>query len=223
MPKPFAWSFTGLSDYESCPKKFYHLRVAKDVKDEDSAFSAEGKEIHEAFYKYVFKDKELPLSLNRFASMLDKLKALPGRKDGEMKLALNKKFEPRGFFDGDVWVRGVCDFLCVNGDRGLIVDYKTGKEKDDFTQLFLTAAILQQSFPEVEKWTVAYSWTQQGGKMTPRIVTRGDHADTWNDLLPRVGKIEDALKVTDFPARESGLCGYCPVSACPKNTRGTRR
>jgi hypothetical protein len=219
MAKPFAWSYTGLSDFESCPKKFYHLRVAKDVKDDDNSFSAEGKKVHDAMYQRVFKGKDLPLELARFESLAAKLEALPGRKDGEMKLALNRKFESRGFFDPDVWVRGVCDFLCINDTHALIVDYKTGKEKDDFTQLSMTAAILQQSFPKVSRWTIAFCWMQQGGKMTKRILTTEDHIETWSDLLPRVERIESALRVSEFPAKKSGLCSYCPVTSCVHHAR----
>ena len=36
MGKP-AWSFSSLKTFDQCPKKYYHLRVAKDYKESDSA------------------------------------------------------------------------------------------------------------------------------------------------------------------------------------------
>ena len=53
--KEFAWSFSALTRYEQCPKQYYHLNVAKDFKDEDTEFSASGKETHLALYHRVVK------------------------------------------------------------------------------------------------------------------------------------------------------------------------
>jgi len=32
--KPITWSYSSLALYQQCPKKYYHLKVAKDIKEE---------------------------------------------------------------------------------------------------------------------------------------------------------------------------------------------
>ena len=53
MGRKFSWSFSAVSMFEQCPKKYYHIRVAKDAKDDDSQFAGEGKLIHDAMKKRV--------------------------------------------------------------------------------------------------------------------------------------------------------------------------
>lgn len=214
MAKAFAWSFSALTRYESCPKQYFHLNVAKDFKDEDSSFSADGKVIHDAMYKRVIKGTPLPLPIRHLESLGKKFADTSGEKHGEMKLALNAKFEPVDFFAPDVWVRSIVDLLIVRDNKAIIVDWKTGKVKDDFTQLKLTAAVLSRYMPELDFFVLAYVWTQSK-QVTHKTATLSKLTSTWNELLPRVKKVENAIKETTFPARPSGLCRYCPVRTCP--------
>ena len=40
-----AWSYSSLKTFQQCPKKYYHIKVAKDVKDEGSEATIYGKEL----------------------------------------------------------------------------------------------------------------------------------------------------------------------------------
>jgi PD-(D/E)XK nuclease superfamily protein len=214
MAKPFAWSFSALTRYENCPKQYFHLNVAKDFKDEDSEWAADGKIIHDGLYGRVVKGKPLPLPIRHMEPMAAKFANAEGEKHGEMKLALNRKFEPVDFFAPDVWVRSVVDLLIIRENKGIIVDWKTGKVKDDFTQLMLTAGVLSRYMPELDIFEMVYVWTKSR-EVTRKNITLSRLTEMWNGLLPRVGKIEDSIRTTTFPARESGLCRYCPVRTCP--------
>ena len=35
MTKSPAWSYSSITLFDQCPKKYYHLRVAKDIKEPD--------------------------------------------------------------------------------------------------------------------------------------------------------------------------------------------
>jgi len=212
--KKFAWSFSALTRFENCPKQYWHLNVAKDFKDADSSFSEDGKFIHDALYKRVIKKVPLPMELRPLEQVAAKFASTPGEKKGEMKLALNRDMEPVDFFAHDVWVRAVVDLLIVKGNKAVIVDWKTGKPKEDFTQLGLTAAVVAQWVPEVDSFMTAYVWTSHR-KVSFKAYTKDDLASVWNDMLPRSKKVEHAISLTEFPAKSSGLCGYCPVSSCP--------
>lgn len=217
--KQFAWSYSALTTYELCPKKYYHLYfLPKDhpdrVKDEDSSFSADGKIVHDAMRARVCDGKALPLNLRYMETAAARFAAVPGEKHGEMKLAINRQFEPRDYFAKDVFVRVVIDLAIVQKDTAIVVDWKTGKVKDDPTQMALTAAVLSRWMPEIKLFKTVFVWLAHNDA-TPKAYTPDQFTAVWNNLLPRVAKIEEARKTTTFPAKENGLCGWCPVKQCP--------
>lgn len=217
MPKPFAWSYSALGRYESCPKQYYHINLIKDVKDEygDSEAGAEGNAIHAALFRRVTKGDSLPLPLRHLEPMAAKFANAPGEKHGELKLALNRDFEPTDFFASDVYLRAIIDLAIVRGSRAIVVDWKTGKIKDDFTQLSMSAAVLAQYMPELETFDLAFVWLKHKN-ISRQSYTKHDLKRVWADLIPRAQRVELALKTTDFPAKKSGLCkGYCRVTKCP--------
>lgn len=217
--KPFTWSYSALTTFELCPKKYFHLYVAEKgsperVKDSDSSFSADGKIAHEALKSRVVDGKPLPLPMRHFEKLAKPFADAVGEKHGEMKLALTREFQPCDYFAPDVWVRVVIDLAIVRDKMGIVVDWKTGKVKDDFTQMGLNTAVLSRWMPELESFRTAFVWLQ-AGKVSPRNYTLPQLTAVWNDLLPRVAKMEHARKITEFPAKQNGLCGYCPVTSCP--------
>lgn len=222
MTKAFAWSFSALTRYETCPKQYYHLNVIKDFQDTGSEASNDGNIIHDALAKRIGKKVPLPLEQRHLESIASRFAALPGDIKVEMKLALNNKFEPVGYFDRDVWVRVVIDYLNVQDTTAIMVDWKTGKRKPDFTQLGLSAAVLARWMPEVELIKTMYVWTGQKA-VDPKNYTLSKLTNVWDEMLPRVKKMEQAAKTTDFPAKPSGLCKkYCVVKSCPHYQIGSR-
>ena len=219
MSREFAWSFSALTRYENCPKQYYHVNVIKDVKDEDSSFSADGQIIHKGMYERITKGKPLPLNYRYLESTAAKFVGLPGDTSGELKFAMARDFQPTSYFDQSVFVRVVVDLLVVAGKRAIIIDWKTGKPQPWSIQLDLTAAVLSTHLPEIETFDLAYVWLKDT-KIPPTRSrrTKSSMVEVWNNLLPRVAKIEAAIKTTDFPAKPSGLCKYCPVRSCPHNT-----
>lgn len=217
MSKPFAWSYSALGRYETCPKQYYHINLKKDVKDEygDSESGAEGNAIHQALFKRVIKGDQLPLPFRYLEKIAARLAATEGEKHGELKLALNRGFQPVGFFDADVWVRAIVDLAIVRGTHAIVIDYKTGKVKPDFTQLAMSAAVLSQWMPEIETFDLAFFWLKHSN-VSRESYRKSDFRVVWSDLLQRAAKLETAVKVVEFPMKPSGLCkGYCPVKSCP--------
>lgn len=212
--KSFSWSFSALTRFENCPKQYYHINVTKDFKDEDSQWAADGKVIHDGFYNRIIKGTPFPIPIRFLEPIAKPFVDAEGEKHGEMKLTINKKFEPVDWFANDAWLRVVIDLLIVRGSKAILVDWKTGKVKDDFTQMRLCAAVLQQYMPELDFFTLVYVWTSHK-QVTKKTATLSMNRNLWNELLPRVSKIEDAIRETTFPARPSGLCKWCPVRTCP--------
>ena len=55
-----AWSYSSLNLFQQCPKKYYHLKVAKDIKEKQTQALIYGNEVHKAAEEYVANDVELP-------------------------------------------------------------------------------------------------------------------------------------------------------------------
>lgn len=222
MAKELSWSFSALTRFETCPKQYYHLNVVKDFQDTGSEASNDGNLVHEALAKRIAKKVPLPLEQRHLEGMAVKFASLPGTIKVEMKLAVNRKLEPVDYFANDVWVRVVIDYLNVQEDIGLLVDWKTGKRKPDFTQLGLSAAVLARWMPELGLIKTAYVWTRDRA-VDPKNYSISKLTAVWDELLPRVHKMEAARKTTDFPAKPSGLCKkYCVVKSCPHFGIGSR-
>lgn len=215
MPKPFTWSYSNLDLAEMCGKKYYHLRVAKDVKDSGNAMSNYGFEAHKHFENRLFKKTRLPMDLTHHEKFLAKLEAAPGEGLPEQKLALTREFEPTGFFDADVWVRGIVDFTKINGTHMVVVDHKFGKMKEGFDQIDLMVAMLFAYRPDIETATGMYYWAKNK-KITSKKYTRDDIPEIWGRFMPRVENMEKNYNTTNFPAKPNFLCkNYCPIKSCP--------
>jgi len=74
------WSFSAIKLFEQCPRKYYHLKIKKDVTDEQNEAALYGEQFHEAAEFYVSDQAELPTQLWSAKKALDKPKALPGEK-----------------------------------------------------------------------------------------------------------------------------------------------
>lgn len=214
----FAWSYSVLDMHRTCPKKYYHIKVLKDAKDDDSSFSADGKAIHDAMFKRVIHGQPLPIEMRPFEKRAAAYAMLPGERRGELKLALTQALEPTDFFAKNVWVRAILDLLVINGKRAILVDWKTGKPKDDFEQLKLAAAVVSRYLPEIEDFTLVYEWLRHN-KSSPLTMKKEHMRAVWMDSYEMVKEIEAARKTTSFPARQSPLCNWCPVVQCPHNQK----
>lgn len=212
----FAFSFSVVDMYRSCAKKYYHLKVAKDFKDSDSSFSADGKAIHEALLTRVIDGTPLPLPMRYMEPIAAKFANTDGVKSGEIQLALNRQFEPCAWFDKDCYVRAIIDLLIIKGNKATIIDWKTGKVRPKPDQLKLAAAVLSQQMPEIEHFTCAFVWVNHK-EVTPLTLRKENMADVWADWIEAADEMEDAIKITAFPASPSYLCRWCPVTSCPHN------
>jgi hypothetical protein len=71
--RPFAWSYSALTGFETCPKRHWHYNIAKDIKEEENSYQREGTDTHAAFDRYLKDQVELPLGLGHWKPMLDRI------------------------------------------------------------------------------------------------------------------------------------------------------
>jgi len=216
--KQTAWSYSRLNGFETCPKKFWHLSVRKDIREAESEAMRYGKMVHKALELRVGKNKPMPLNLRYLDKYAKTLAESKGNKLTEQQLAIDNNFEPCDWFSKDTWCRAIIDLAIVNGTHAIVIDYKTGKISSDFTQLRLAGVLLMLHMPEIQTVDLAYLWTKDK-KMTKYEdgpLTRDDIKHVVLELMPRLKKYEKAHRTESFPARPGFLCkNWCPVTTCP--------
>ncbi len=222
MKKNFAWSYSALTGFETCPRQHYEMRILKgkwpDPPGEAQLF---GLEVHKHIENRMGMGKPLPSFLQYAEPIVQKLETTKGVAQQEYKLALNAQFQPVEFFAKDCWVRAVGDVVKVHGDAAFALDWKTGKYRDGDGQLRLQAAVMFATYPHVNKLGIVYAWLKDK-RTTVRVVERKETPLIWQEFLPRVKKMEQAIEAQEFPPNPSGLCRqYCAVLSCEHNGRRT--
>lgn len=213
-----AWSYSSIKTFEQCPKKYFHLKVAKDVKDEPGEAAQYGTDFHEAAELRIKDGTSIPLKFKRYASVVEVLANFPGEKHTELKLGVcitDKGYEPCGFFAKNVWWRGIVDLLIVNGEIAHMIDYKTGKNAKyaDMKQLDLMAGAIFVHFPEVKKIKsgLAYVVSNEFPKKTHTAGQRDNYLSVFNEQLDR---LEAAIDNGVWNPKSGPLCGWCAVVKC---------
>lgn len=215
--KPIVWSHSGLKTFQNCPRKFYHLKVARDVVDRPHVSALYGSLVHKAAEDHVRGGAPVPPEYAYMQPILDTLKRLPGERFCELKLGVTENLEACEFDAPDVWWHGIVDLLIVDEPAGLahMVDYKTGKSARyaDKTQLDYMAVGVFAKFPAVQRIKSALIFV-----VADELVAT-EHARQRADFYissarPHLARMKSAYESGVWNATPSGLCPYCPVKHC---------
>ena len=210
--KTLPWSYSSLTAFETCPRRFHEVKILKNFADPPNEAAMHGNEVHKALELDLKGEKALPEKYKEYRPLIERVKAAPGKKLVEFKFALTQGFKPVGFFDKGAWVRGVIDFGLVNPKTAVILDWKTGKPKDDHDQLKLFAAVAFHTYPYIETVHTGYAWLGHN-KLQQEKFTREELPGIWQEFMPRITRLTKAETNDNFPPKPSGLCkNYCPVT-----------
>lgn len=211
-----AWTYSQLDSFETCPRKFYHTKVKRDIVEPPTVHTEWGSRVHTAFENAVKDGTPLPEGMTQWQGLADKVSALPGTKLCEEKYALDRSFQPTEW--KGAWTRGIGDLVVINKKKALVADYKTGKRKPT-EQLDLYALYVFAHHPEVQTVTTNFVWLKDK-RVDRQTRQREEVPIIWQSFLPRVAKLESAYERDRWPARSSGLCnGWCPVTSCEFNRK----
>ena len=221
--KAAPWSFSKIKAFQQCPKQFYHEKVIKQYPFKMTEAIRYGDQFHKAAEKYIRDGEELPKRFLYAKDSLDALKRKRGDKLCEYRMGLTEDLEPCGFYEDNVWWRGIADLIILNQDQGLayVVDYKTGKSSRyaDKGQLELMAMATFKHFPNVD--TVRAGLLFVVCEDLVRSTYEQYEADTlWDKWMDNFQTMETAYKVDVWNPKPSGLCRqWCQVVECPHNGR----
>lgn len=216
--KPFAFSYSKLKNYETCPQRHYQVDVLKNFNDESEALT-HGNNVHKALADYVSKGTDLGPFLE-YKSWADRVKG--GQYDQllvEQQYAIKADFSPTSWFGKEAWYRGIADVVKIagGGTVALAVDWKTGKITEDSVQLALMAQCLFSHFPKLQFVRTEFVWLKEDAT-TREDFQRSDMEKLWVGLMPRVLALKEAYETKAYPPKPGFLCQrYCPVKSCDYN------
>jgi hypothetical protein len=205
------WSYSSLTAFENCPRRYYLTRVSKQVAEPGTEATKWGTEVHTALENRVKDGTPVPESMQKWQPLCDRIQSYGGEVFTERQYALTADFRPTEWRSPDAWVRGIVDAGVLLGNRAVLIDWKSGRPKADSDQLKLFAAFVFHTEPKIDKVSTAFVWLVHN-KITKEKFTRADVSNIWQGFLPRVRRLEIAYENDKWEARPSGLCrAWCPV------------
>lgn len=221
-----ALSFSRLSDYEECPRKFESKYIIKDYPDDsDNPAFVKGNAIHKQVENYILwlngaeDEPNMGQYTKSIVPMLKKIyEASSGRLFGEKQIAVDQHWVQCDWFAPPkvVKYRAIIDFMAFLDNNELLVgDIKSGKvrpyEDGPTTQLKLTAAMCFHLFPMIEKITTAYFFVEHS-KTVKVIFTRDQMEELRKPFDERHTEVNAA---TEFPHKKNRYCNWCKIPSCP--------
>lgn len=215
-----ALSWSRLSDYQQCPRKFHLKYISKSFPPEDqkSIHLVKGEQLHKQLEDYVIAKNggaAMPLGFSpevrETLGYVDKLFEMFDQVHPEAQIACTEKWQPAEWFGKDVGWRSIWDVIALRPDNCFIGDYKSGKiypYGNSYGQLHLSAVIAMNKWPELPEVRAAYIYIEHK-KITPVKVTREE--------LPAVQaffdkKFEDVQMEKKFEPTANDNCKWCPAT-----------
>lgn len=220
---PIKWSFSSLKLFDTCPRKYFEVRVAKNFDDSPGEHALYGTALHLAAEEYVRDGKDLPQGFLFIKHQLDSLMKIPGKKLTEFQMALRADLSPCSFDDPEYFCRGIADLVILNTEKkkAHIVDYKSGKSSRyaDPDQLALMAFMLFRHFPEIDTVKAGLLFNV-ANTFIPVQYSRDELTELPKRFKESLIKLENAFRYGVFNEKPSGLCrNYCVVTTCVHNGR----
>lgn len=204
-------SYSFLRDLMNCPQKAFRKFIKRDLPKEDTPELRDGIIAHEILAGYINgKSTRLPVELEAHAKPL-----IAQGARAEVKMGMTKDVQASDFW-GDPWFRGVADVLVIDPPAAVILDWKTGKPREDDRELKCLSMLVKANYPDINRVYGAYVWLKEG-----RMGTWRDLTDVNQTYHGTVAAMEDAKRYEredEWPVKPNALCSWCPVVDCRFNS-----
>lgn len=224
----FTWSPSKLACFELCPAKYAAEYYYKTVPYQETIHTIWGNRVHSEAERFMKKqpstDQEALAVVLPFLTLLDRI---PGQRYVEYRIGVTENWKPlavpvtnKPWDWGETVGRMAVDLAIVDGKVLRGYDYKTGKMKDDDTQLKINSLCLALLHPEIDEFDMKYIWLKDK-KTTGFKLQRKDLVAVYKDIKGRVGRLKEAFDSEVFVARKNYLCkSWCGATDCAHCGKG---
>lgn len=211
-----ALSYSRISNFDNCPLQFKKKFIDKTYPDDsDNPNFVRGNRIHKQLEEYtLFKTGKLDVApsmgveAQAASKIIDKVCTKYKVIYPEKKFAVDENFNQVDWFSKKTFYRVIYDFIALNDDEGLSLDWKTGKvyDYDKFGgQLHQSAAILFSLTDKIQSLTMAYMYVDH--KIPVKInVHREEHIKLKQHIIDKSAEINDEK---EFAPRKNSYCRFC--------------
>jgi hypothetical protein len=216
-PFIFKQSHSSLGVFETCPRQYYAKYISKEVKYVQRPGAKWGDDAHIALEQFVITKGAARLPSNmahyeQFGTMV-------------LNRAVTKDLVSTPYSNRAGWLGGKIDITILYraARRAEVFDWKSGKVKNDVTQLKLYGGFTFADYPEIDTVGSAYIWLEEKVKPVgpPLILQRADLGGVWGIFQHKYDQLKDAYVRGAWPEKPNGLCkAYCDVVACPFHGKG---
>ena len=224
-----ALSHSRLSDFNQCPKKFWHKYIDKtpNFKEEGtSPHLVRGTNVHKALENYVIKKSAGEEGIR--TSTLPEVEVGKALADSlyktytdilpEAQVAINDQWKQSEWFGKDAYYRAIYDMICLRSEDVMIVDWKTGKYVEytpstGYGQLELSAAIALNLWPDTAAIHTVYAYVDHR-KTIKKTYTRADKPRLVEWFQKEHAKVNAE---TNFDPTPNEWCRWCAATKlqCP--------
>jgi hypothetical protein len=218
-----SWSYSSLNLFKQCPRKYYRIRVVKDIVEPQAEHLIYGTEVHKAAEEYGRDGTPIPAKYDYIKPYVDTLLKSPGTQLFEYEMGLTKELTPCEFSSPNVWWRGIADFLAVpEGDKSaILVDYKTSKSARyaDTSQLELLSLAIFAHFSHIDIVNAGLLFVVSKEFIEIEL-DRNHQQELWKKWIKETDRLDKCFEYNTWNPSPNFTCrNYCPVLDCEHNGR----
>ena len=198
------YSYSSLKTYEQCPQKFKFGRI--DKLPEPSGEAAErGKTLHSAIEANVKGETDiLPIEIEHVRPSINELKVMGA--EAEKEFAIDLDWKPVSFFDKKARFRGIIDIYAKNGEKAIVLDWKSGKVRDYSDQVRVYAAVSFALDDELQLVKPVIAFIDQKKEQEYPSIPREVYPSIRADVERRMSAIDNDSVYAPNPGF---LCKWC--------------
>ena len=206
------YSFSRISTFETCPRHFKFSYI-DNLDEEEKECLKKGSKVHsilENFQEYEHNNRIVEEFISselgkKYLPYIDNSK--PNRK--EFPFGLTSKLEPCDFGDPNCLFRGKVDLMFVEDKMLNLIDYKTGKYKEEryqnYEQLIFYSIYFFNTYKYIKWIRISFVYVEHCLENC-LILSRDSFPIYIKKLVSLITKIENEK---EFNCNKSRLCDYC--------------
>lgn len=209
---------SSLSVFNQCPAKYESQYITKTYIHDTSEALEEGNRFHKAVENAIKEAEPLPEKYKFMQGLVDVL--LKYKRKGysvmaEERVAIDKDHKPVAFFSKQGMLRCIIDVIVIKGDTAVVIDWKTGKNRDYNEQKAINIECAKAVYG-VSKVHTIFAFVKYDEVDRFYVSEVGHYFIT--KMYAELEKLREAYATGNFPPVPSGLCkAWCGNMQCEFN------